>query len=288
MGGGNSSPSPPPSPPPTLLSTPWRNLPWNKEEDLNFVKSFKPWNQDVSHLRILLYGPVGAGKSSFINSVDTALQGRIASRAPTDAISGRSYTTKYKTYKIRKGQGSHYPFVFNDIMGFEKDTDRGVDVDDVILALKGHVEENHQFNPTQRLKEGDKGYRSSPTLNDRVHVLVCVIPADQLSIMSDEVVKKMRKVRLTASELGIPQLAILTKADIACAKVKQNLNNAYKSIYLKKQVDKVNTLLGIPLNSIFLVKNYDPDPNINDDMNALIMNALRQMITFGDDFLSDL
>ncbi|KAL7379315.1 hypothetical protein ABVT39_026094 [Epinephelus coioides] len=124
-------------------------------------------------------------------------------------------------------------------MGFEKDTDRGVHVDDVILALKGHVEENHQFNPTQGLKEGNKGYRSSPTLSDRVHVLVCVIPADQLSIMSDEVVKKMREVRLAASQLGIPQLAIITKADIACPEVKQNVNNAYKSIYLKKQFQQL-------------------------------------------------
>nr|XP_033500302.1 interferon-induced protein 44-like [Epinephelus lanceolatus] len=288
MGGGNSSPSPPPSPPQPLLSAPWRNLPQNKEEDLNFVKSYQLWNQDISHLRILLYGPVGAGKSSFINSVDTVLQGRIAGRAPTDAISGSSYTKKYKTYKIRKGQGSHYPFVFSDIMGFEKDTDRGVDVDDVILALKGHVEENHQFNPTQRLKEGDEGYRSYPTPCDRVHVLVCVIPADKVSLVDDKVVKKMREVRLAASQLDIPQLAILTKVDIACPEVGKNVNNAYKSIYLKEQVDKVNTLLGIPLNSIFLVKNYDPDPNFSDDMNALIMSALRQMITFGDDFLSDL
>ncbi|KAL7378446.1 hypothetical protein ABVT39_013861 [Epinephelus coioides] len=259
----------------------------DKDEDLEFVKAYQPGNKNVKQLRILLYGPIGAGKSSFINSVDTILQDRIAGRAPTDAISGSSCTKKYKTYKIKKDPESHYPFVFNDIMGFEQRTDSGVHVEDVKLALRGHVAEGYQFNPKSPLQEG-RYYRSSPTLSDRVQVLVCVIPADQLSIMSDKVVKKMREVRLAASELDIPQLAILTKADIACPKVKQNLNNAYKSIYLKKQVEKVNTLLGIPLNSIFLVKNYEPEPNINDDMNALIMSALRQMITFGDDFLSDL
>ncbi|XP_078017944.1 interferon-induced protein 44-like isoform X1 [Epinephelus lanceolatus] len=270
-----------------LLSTPWRNLPRNKEEDLDFVKLYKPGNKNLKHLRILLYGPIGAGKSSFINSIDTILQSRITGRAPTDAISGRSYTTKYKTYKIKKGPESVYPFVFNDIMGFEQNTDTGVLVEDVKLALQGHVEEGYQFKPKDQLEEGDEGYRSSPTLDDRVHVLVCVIPADKVSLIDDKVVKKMREVRLAANELNIPQLAILTKVDSDCPEAKKNLNNVYRSKYLKNQVDKFYTLMGIPQNCIFLVKNYEPEPNINDDMNALIMNALRQMITFGEDFLSD-
>lgn len=52
------------------------------------------------------------------------------------------------------------------------------------------------------MNQGDQGYNSSPTLDDRVHVLVCVIPASSLSILSDEVLKKMREVRLAASEMG--------------------------------------------------------------------------------------
>lgn len=46
------------------------------------------------------------------------------------------------------------------------------------------------------------GYHSCPTLDDKVHVLVSVIPADSFSILSDEVVKKMKDLRRAASDMG--------------------------------------------------------------------------------------
>uniref|UniRef100_A0A3B4T739 G domain-containing protein n=1 Tax=Seriola dumerili TaxID=41447 RepID=A0A3B4T739_SERDU len=252
----------------------------NNKANLDFVKSYQPRNKEVKHLRILLHGPVGAGKSSFINSVDSVLQGRVTARVMTDAISGTSFTRKYASYKIRKEPMGHYSFIFNDIMGYEQHTNRGVHVEDVKMALRGHVKKHYEFIPGRPLKEGDLDYNSSPTLDDRVHVLVCAIPAASVSIISDDVVKKMREVRLAASDAGIPQLVIITKVDEACDEVRKDIKNVYKSIYLKEQVDKIHNLLGIPLNSIFLVKNYCSEINVNDDVSALTLctfKLLRQM-----------
>ena len=68
------------------------------KDNLEFVKSYQPQNTQAEHLRILLHGPVGAGKSSFINSVDSVLKGRAATRALTNAnTAGRSFTTKVWT-----------------------------------------------------------------------------------------------------------------------------------------------------------------------------------------------
>lgn len=39
-------------------------------------------------------------------------------------------------------------------------------------------------------------------MDDRVHVLVSVIPAATVSLINDEVKKKMREVRLAAREMG--------------------------------------------------------------------------------------
>ncbi|XP_075942287.1 interferon-induced protein 44-like [Anarhichas minor] len=292
MGRGPSKPAPkppaPPAPPYPYFSKPWRNVTDDYQENLAFVKSYQPRNQDVKHLRILLHGPVGSGKSSFFNSVDTALKGTVSGRAATDAISGSSFTKKYTAYKIRKDPDSFYSVIFNDIMGFEQNTETGVDVQDVKLAMRGHMPNGYKFNPIAQLQETDRDYISSPTLEDRVHVLVCVIPAGSVSLISEEVEKKLREVRQAATEMGIPQLAILTKVDEACPQAEEDLKETYRIKYLKEQVDKFSMLLGIPPNCIFLVKNYHSEIKTNDDINALILSALKQMITFGEDFLDNL
>lgn len=62
------------------------------EETQDFIgtRDFK----DVKALRILLCGPVGAGKSSFINSANSVLQGKIMSLATTDAVTAETFTRK--------------------------------------------------------------------------------------------------------------------------------------------------------------------------------------------------
>ncbi|XP_074513041.1 interferon-induced protein 44-like isoform X2 [Sebastes fasciatus] len=270
------------------FSQPWRAMPKDNQEDLDFVKSYQPRNKEVKHLRILLHGPVGAGKSSFINSVESVLKGRVTVRALTDAISGSSFTQNYTTFKIHKDPESFYSFIFNDIMGFEQETDSGVPVEDVKLALRGHVKEGYKFVPGGPLMETDRDYKLSPTLDDRVHVLVSVIPAKIVSMMKNEDLEKMRDIRLSAREMGIPQLAILTQVDLAIPGVKNNIKTVYKNKQLEEKVNQFSVLLGLPPNCIFLVKNYESEINTNDHINALILCALRQMINFGEDFLNNL
>uniref|UniRef100_H3DQD2 G domain-containing protein n=1 Tax=Tetraodon nigroviridis TaxID=99883 RepID=H3DQD2_TETNG len=177
----------------------WRN----NKENLDYVKSYAPKHPEVQHLRILLHGPVGAGKSSFINSVDTVLHGELRGRVLTDGnLAEGSFTKIYKNFRFTQesDRNSRYCFSINDIAGLEDS--QGVHVDDVILALKGHVKDGYKFNPSCPLRERDEGYNPSPTPQDRVHVLVSVLPANNQVLLTEKMKKKMREIRNMASELG--------------------------------------------------------------------------------------
>uniref|UniRef100_A0A3P9P427 Interferon-induced protein 44-like n=2 Tax=Poecilia reticulata TaxID=8081 RepID=A0A3P9P427_POERE len=194
--------------------------------------------------------------------------------------------TKYQTYKVKKeGRGNFYPLVFNDITGMEEGP--GVRTDDIKLALKGHVKDGYKFNPSSPLSDGDHGYISSPTISDKVHVLVCIYSANA-SEMRSSVLQKMREIREAASDLRIPQLAILTHIDAVCGEIETNIKNVYRSKYLKRKMTDFSSRLGIPMNCILPVKNYSHEIQLNPDVDALILSALRLMIDFGDDYADTL
>ncbi|XP_044221328.1 interferon-induced protein 44-like [Thunnus albacares] len=276
-------------PPSPTLSEPWRQISWgDKETDLQYVQSYTPvnTNKEIKHLRVLLYGPVGAGKSSFINSVSNIVRRRMTHLAtPSAFFSERSFTTTYETHKIRRGtSNSFYPIVFNDIMGLEEGTGQGVQAEDIKLAMMGCVKEGYKFNPVSALSESDPGYNPSPSPDDQVHVLVCILSANTAEI-KESVLQKMRGVREAARDLGIPQMMMITKIDEACAETDKNLRNVYKSKYLKKKMKDFSSAVGIPMNYIFPMRNYRDEIDLNDDVDTLILSALRHMINFGDDFI---
>uniref|UniRef100_A0A3B3VM39 Interferon-induced protein 44-like n=1 Tax=Poecilia latipinna TaxID=48699 RepID=A0A3B3VM39_9TELE len=245
--------------------------------NLQYVQEYKPEKDDIRYLRVLLYGPVGSGKSSFINSVSNVIRGRMTIPALASAMTSDQSFTKRSILLYTK---TFYPLVFNDIMGLEDGTDRGVHADDIKLALKGHVKEGHKFNPVAPISQNDPGYNPTPSADDKVHVLVCVMSANTPQ-MNSSVLEKMKSIREAASDLGIPQMAMMTHIDEACGEIEKELKNVYKSKYLKKKV----SFMGIPMNCIFPVKNYSEEIDLNDDVDALVLSALRNMINFGDDFI---
>ncbi|XP_010783403.1 interferon-induced protein 44-like [Notothenia coriiceps] len=202
------------------------------------------------------------------------------------SLTGASPQNTKHTKSKKGGPGTYYPFVFNDVI--EKDAERGACVEDVKLAMKGHVKNGYKFNPFSALSEDKHDYNSDPSLNDRVHVLVCIISANTAQFLTGDFVKKLREVRLAARNMGIPEIAILTKIDEACPEVDKEIQNVYKSKYLKKKIEELSAVLGFPPSCIFPVKNYHSEIETNDDTNTLILSALRRIIKSGEEFVNHL
>lgn len=70
----------------------------SKSEIEESMRNLTPSNPDIGHLRILLHGPVGTGKSSFINSLNSVFQHRVITRVKTAPSSATSCTTKVSNF----------------------------------------------------------------------------------------------------------------------------------------------------------------------------------------------
>ncbi|XP_053532140.1 interferon-induced protein 44-like isoform X2 [Ictalurus punctatus] len=289
MGGSESTPQQPQTPPPPPeFDKPWRIMPWGNKDSLGEkLRNFKLCSSDVKFVRLLIVGEVGAGKSSFINSVNNAFQERITSGALVDATSGTSFTKIYKTHHIKGKDGSRLPFVFNDVMGLEPANEQGAHVQDIITALKGFLEEGYKFNPATPVSEKDSNYKTNTKVSDQTFCLVNVLSANKVSLMDQKLIQKMKEIREVASEYNLPQVIILTKVDEACPLVKQDLRKVYTSKKIKEKMQVCSNLLGIPLSNIFPVKNYHEEVDTNNDMDVLILKALDQIVNLANDALED-
>ncbi|XP_076153675.1 interferon-induced protein 44-like [Alosa pseudoharengus] len=271
--------------PSLLLEKDWRCIKWGEEETMKSkLKKIEVRNPEVQSLRILVHGPVGAGKSSFINSINNVFQGRMTSGALAQSVSDRSCTKIFKVHNIRDGETRDpLPFVICDIMGLEKDDAQGAHPEDLIKVLKGQIKDGYTFNPRSPCSDED----SNPTLSDKIHCLLSVIQADKISLMADDEFKKMRQIREHAVEMDIPQLAMLTKVDMACQEVQKDIKLIYRSKVIKHKMQECSNNLGVPMNCIFPVKNYHEEIDLNKDVNALLLSALTHILDFANDYVED-
>ncbi|XP_071777671.1 interferon-induced protein 44-like isoform X2 [Centroberyx gerrardi] len=255
---------------------------------MDSIKLYKPTHSSVSQARVLLIGPVGAGKSSFFNSINSVFRGHVTSQAIAGS-SGTSLTTQFRTYSVKAGrEGKPLPIILCDSMGLEESTGAGLDVDDISSILKGHIPNTYQFNPSAPLHPEAHSYRKSPGLKDRIHCVVYVIDACKVSIMPAKLEEKLAAVRRKVNLMGISQLVLLTKVDEACSVVAEDLRNIYKSRYIRDRVQEVSSRLGVPMSCVVPVKNYCEELELDLNCDILLLSAVLQMLRFVDNYFDDL
>lgn len=272
------------------LTKTWRNMQWTSERKRQLkekIKNYKPDVKSVSQARVLLVGPVGAGKSSFFNSVNSIFRGNMTSQAICGSA-GTSLTTQFRTFTIKSGKsGEPIPLILCDTMGLEEASGAGLDMEDIVNIYKGHVQDRYQFNPMTPLSEDVPGYRKHVSLKDQIHCVVYVVDTCRVSLMSAKIVEKFAAIRKKTNQIGIPQLVLMTKVDEACPLVSEDLQNVYMSHYIQRKIQELSASLGIPVSGILPVKNYSQELELNQNTDILILSALDQMLNYADSFFEN-
>ncbi|XP_058617162.1 interferon-induced protein 44-like isoform X1 [Onychostoma macrolepis] len=273
-----------------VMEKPWRNVLWTADQKAQLmekIRNHKPLTQSVSRFRILMIGPVGAGKSSFFNSINSIFMGRITSKAMSGSA-GTSLTTQFRTYTVKDSrEGTPLPFVLCDTMGLEEQSGAGLDIEDISSILQGHIPDRYKFNPISPFQPDEQKASRPASLQEKIHCVVYMIDATKISLMSKNIMEKLSSIRRKVNSLGIPQMVLMTKVDEACPEVEKDLQSIYVTSYIKSKVEEVSSRLGVPVSCVLPVKNYSQELELELNCDVLLLSALQQMLNFADDYMDD-
>ncbi|XP_049338792.1 interferon-induced protein 44-like isoform X1 [Astyanax mexicanus] len=275
----------------SLMEKPWRTVLWNSERRKALMDMITGWKHGVSSVkqaRVLLVGPVGAGKSSFFNSINSVFKGYVSNQANT-GCAGTSLTTQFRTYSVKAGRnGLPLPIVLCDTMGLEENLNAGLDIDDFTSILKGHIQNKYQFNPSMPLQAESPSFCKAPALKDKIHTVAYVLDASKVKLLSNKMVEKLAAFRRKANQMGISQLVLLTKIDEACPSVASDLKTLYHSHYMYKTAQEVSTNLGVSLSAVVPVKNYCQELELDPHVDILLLNSFVQILRATESFFDDI
>ncbi|XP_060589507.1 interferon-induced protein 44-like [Ruditapes philippinarum] len=271
------------------LRKPWRSHDnWDTKEFERLkgaILAFTPIpDLSISKVRVAMIGPVGAGKSSFFNTIDSIFHERITWRACSSSAE-HSVTAGYVPYTIRPNSGGSPNFILCDMPGLEESV--GPDVNDCCHILDGHIQDFHLFNQEKELTPKADKSKVEPTKN-RIHCVIFVLDATTLDTVSEKVIEKMKQFQRLMNEREIPQLIVLTKIDKICNDVERDFSFTYKSWAVEEHVKKASQLLGLSQTKVFPVKNYKEETKLDNNVNILALLALSRILESVEDYMLNL
>ncbi|OWF38231.1 interferon-induced protein 44-like isoform X2 [Mizuhopecten yessoensis] len=282
----------------SLMELQWRSEPkFDKEylrDLMEEVESYWPLKEmgvsddALQNVNILLIGPIGAGKSSFLNSVESAFRGHVTMSASAGSRT-KSVTSAYRQYPITASDNRHYlRFQLCDCRGLDDGNNMNKDIETI---LEGHMPDNYTFNISNPMTASTPGYRKDPEMKDQIHCVVYVLDAEkysadfEMSFVTDDVRDQIKDIQEMVDQKGIPQLILLNKVDIACPSTKQDISNVYRSETILQKCMDAGNCLGLPPMAVLPMKNYYMEPSNVDEISILALYNIRQMLRAADTFL---
>lgn len=276
------------------LEPPWREVTWTEDERASLmerVTSYSPSCKHVPQARVLLLGPVGSGKSSFISSVQSVFNGRVTNRAMVGCSTSTSFTKKLQPFNIRaqrQGDG-HNALVLYDMMGFGDGDLTGPTLHDILTVIKGHAPDAYKFSSDTVLSSETEGFIKRPSLKDRIHCVAFVLDTHKVmyASYSKGISVTFQLLRERICDLGVHQVALLTHVDKICPVTAKDVSNIYKSRLVRETISKAGDLLGMSTSYIVPVKNYSSELDVDVNTDVLLLKAVDHILQYTDLFFQD-
>jgi len=240
----------------------------------------------VPNVKICLMGFPGAGKSSFINTIYSAIQGKIC-RIVNQGVCprGGSVTKVLSTYaplEYSSRQDKKYtPIHIEDTAGKYRET---FEYGQCRMLLCGQISDGTNF------QKGSSMAGSGPSeVGLQAHVVVIVFPVTQLD--NDEAIREMKEVINTTrlSNLEVPVIILLTMIDKALPFFKYLSKNPQEALFVpevSKLVQLAVMKLGIPPVNILVQYNYHSEHSTSPGIDLLTLMNLKEILETATDYLS--
>ncbi|KAK3084893.1 hypothetical protein FSP39_020937 [Pinctada imbricata] len=226
-----------------------------------FIQNYRPV-AGKEHVNILLLGPIGTGKSSFFNTLDTSLSSSDAVKRRAGAGSEtHSYTTVFHVYRLESEET--LKFRICDCRGIE--SARSIPTEDVLAILDGHMKSGYESDDDAILAvdgfmtSQDKGFFKSGI----------------------EALKHPWK-------KYIGQLVLLSKTDQCVKVLESQIHKTFLSTDVKKSVESFAHSFGLPVSSVLPMKNYCTEVLKQTEVDILALFNLKQILGVANDSLANL
>ncbi|KAL3875158.1 hypothetical protein ACJMK2_038086 [Sinanodonta woodiana] len=263
---------------PNDVEAPWRKAPpLNKEEIENYCPPSFP---SVSHAKIMMIGAVGAGKSSFVSTINSIFKGRITYSGCSGSAE-HSLTSVYRQCQVKSLKtGKELKFRLCDTCGLEESV--GPDLADLNLLITGNIPDRYQFNPSSPITTDIPCFIDRPELKNRIHCVVFVLDGSTVDVFPQTILDKIKQVQIRMNKTGTNCII-----DKLSETVQDDVSKVFVSTEVKEAVDKVSQMIGIPRGNVLPIKNYENEICLEDVTSCLALLALDQIINSADDFLAD-
>lgn len=85
----------------------------------------------------------------------------------------------------------------------------------------------------------------------------------------------------------VPQVVYLTKLDKVCPMMEEDAGHMFHSSAVREAVDKIADVMGLPRGFVLPIKNYESETTLNQNIDILILKALKQTADFADDYMEE-